>query len=283
MDRKLILQRMRKSKFFMTGAIVAVLVIFLSILSPLLINFDPTLNSLGDRLVAPEYFSEGMAGHILGTDQLGRDIFSRVLTGSRYSLAIAFAVVSVATAVGTLLGLISGYKGGKIDSLIMRISEVFMSIPQLVLAIAIMAVLGAKISNLIIVCVLTTWPRYCKLVRNNVLVQRNMEYVHASKVMGAGGLHIMITQILPNVTTPLLILISQQFGNIIMMESALSFLSLGIRQPTPSWGNMIADGRSYLTTCPWMCIVPGVALMIAVLAFNFLGDGLRDVFDPKRT
>ena len=278
MDRKLIIKRMLKSKFFMTGFVVAVLVVLISIFSPLLANFDPEANSLIDRMSAP-----GINGHFLGTDQLGRDIFSRLLLGSRYSLLIALVVVACAAVIGTFLGLVSGYFGGWIDSLIMRISEIFLSIPQLILGIAIMALLGTSIRNLVFVLIITSWTQYCKLARNNVLVQKNMDFVHASQVMGAGKLHIMLTQIFPNITTPLLITLSQQFGLIIMVEASMSFLGLGIQQPTPSWGNMIADGRTYLTVAPWMVIAPGAALMLTVLAFNFRGDGLRDVFDPKRT
>ena len=278
MDRKLIIKRMLKSKFFMTGFIVAVFVVLVSLLSPLLANFDPEVNSLVDRMKGP-----GFNGHIMGTDQLGRDVFSRLLLGSRYSLLIALVVVSCAAVLGTFLGLVSGYFGGWVDALIMRVSEIFLSIPQLILGIAIMALLGTSISNLVFVLIITSWTQYCKLARNNVLVQKNMDYVHASQVMGAGKLHIMLTQIFPNITTPLLITLSQQFGLIIMVEASMSFLGLGIQQPTPSWGNMIADGRTYLTVAPWMVIAPGLALMITVLAFNFLGDGLRDVFDPKRT
>ncbi len=278
MDKKLILKRMLHSKFFMTGLLVAVLVVVLSILSPAIITFDPTANDLIHRLNPP-----GIDGHVMGTDQLGRDIFSRLLIGSRYSLLIALIVVATAAVIGTFLGLVSGYFGGKIDTIIMRISEIFLSIPQLILGIAVMAILGPSIPNLLLVLIVSSWTQYCKLARNNVLVQKNMDYVHASQVMGAGKLHIMLTQIFPNITTPLLITISQQFGMIIMMEASLSFLGLGIQQPTPSWGNMIADGRTFLTTAPWMVIAPGAALMVTVLAFNFLGDGLRDVFDPKRT
>lgn len=248
----------------------------------MLINFDPTSNSLIGRLTAPELFSKGTEGHILGTDQLGRDIFSRLLMGSRYSLLISLIAVGLSSVIGTVLGLISGYSGGKIDVVIMRISEIFLSIPQLILAIAVMAMLGTSVTNLVMILVMTSWTQYCKLTRNNVLVQKNMDYVHASQIMGANRTQIMLKQIFPNVTTSLLIMISQQFGQTIMVEASLSFLGLGIQQPTPSWGNMIADGRSYLTTAPWMVIVPGLALMFTVLAFNFLGDGLRDVFDPKR-
>ncbi len=281
MDRKLIIKRMLKSKFFMVGFTVAAIVIFISIISPFIVKFDPVQNSLTERLKAPD-FSQGLNGHILGTDELGRDVFTRLLLGSRYSLAIAAAVVTFAVIIGTILGVIAGYFGGIVDSFIMRVCDVFLAIPNMILAIAVMAVMGASITNLVVVLVLTGWVQYCKLARNNVLVIKNMEFVHASKVLGASQWSIMFKQIFPNITTQLLILLSQQFGFTILLEAALSFLSLGIQPPTPSWGNMISNGRKYLSTSPWLCFAPGGALMLVVLAFNFLGDGLRDVLDPKR-
>lgn len=281
MDRKLILKRMLKSKFFMIGFTVAALVVIISIISPLLVHFDPVKNNLAERLQAPS-FAKGLSGHILGTDELGRDVFTRLLLGSRASLAIAATVVTLAVIIGTILGIIAGYFGGLVDSIIMRICDVFLAIPNMILAIAVMAVMGANIFNLVVVLVLTSWVQYCKLTRNNVLVVKNMEFVHASKVLGASQWSIMFKQIFPNITTQLLILLSQQFGFTILVEAALSFLSLGIQPPTPSWGNMISNGRKYLSTCPWLVFGPGGALMMVVLAFNFLGDGLRDVLDPKR-
>lgn len=282
MNRKILISRMLKSKFFMVGAVTAIAVILLSLCSPLIVQYDPISNSLKDRLLAPQYFSAGLSGHIFGTDDLGRDIFSRLLLGSRYSLFIALVVVSVAALIGTVLGAISGYFGGKTDMIIMRACDIMMAIPNLVLAIAVMAILGPNIFNLIIVLIITSWVQYCKVTRNNVMVIKNVEFVKASQVLGAGKRHIMFRQIFPNVTTQLIILISQQFGWTILTEASLSFLSLGVQPPTPSWGNMIADGRNYLITSPWLVFAPGVALMITVLAFNFLGDGLRDVLDPKR-
>lgn len=281
MDKKLIIKRMLRSKFFMIGFTVAAVVIFISIISPFIVNFDPVQNSLTERLMAPD-FSKGLNGHILGTDELGRDVFTRLLLGSRYSLAIAAAVVTLAVIIGTVLGVIAGYFGGVVDSIIMRVCDVFLAIPNMILAIAVMAVMGASITNLVVVLILTGWVQYCKLARNNVLVIKNMEFVHASKVLGASQWSIMFKQIFPNITTQLLILVSQQFGFTILLEAALSFLSLGIQPPTPSWGNMISNGRKYLSTSPWLCFAPGGALMLVVLAFNFLGDGLRDVLDPKR-
>lgn len=283
MDRKIIIQRMLKSKFFMVGAITAILVIVLSVFSPLIVQFDPITNSLKDRLIAPEYLSNGLSGHVLGTDDLGRDVFSRLLLGSRYSLFIAAVVVTGASIIGTILGAAAGYFGGIVDTIIMRACDIMMAIPNLVLAIAVMAILGPSMFNLIIVMIITTWVQYCKVTRNNVMVVKNQEFVKASTVMGASHRHIVFKQIFPNVTTQLIILISQQFGWTILQEASLSFLSLGVQPPTPSWGNMIADGRNFLITSPWLVFAPGIALMITVLAFNFLGDGLRDVLDPKRT
>lgn len=282
MDKKIVISRMLHSKFFMVGAVTAIVIILLSVFSPVIVQYDPLTNNLAERLMAPEYFARGLQGHVFGTDEAGRDIFSRLLLGSRYSLTIAAVVVFVAAFIGTVLGAVSGYFGGAVDAVIMRLCDIMMAIPNLVLAIAVMAVLGPNIFNLIIVLIITTWVQYCKVTRNNVMVVKNTEFVKASQVLGASRMHIMFSQIFPNVTTQLIILISQQLGWTILTEASLSFLSLGVQPPTPSWGNMIADGRNFLITNPWLVMVPGVALMVTVLAFNFLGDGLRDVLDPKR-
>lgn len=282
MDKKIVISRMLHSKFFMVGAVTAIVIILLSVFSPVIVQYDPLTNNLAERLMAPEYFARGLQGHVFGTDEAGRDIFSRLLLGSRYSLTIAAVVVFVAAFIGTVLGAVSGYFGGVVDAVIMRLCDIMMAIPNLVLAIAVMAVLGPNIFNLVIVLIITTWVQYCKVTRNNVMVVKNTEFVKASQVLGASRMHIMFSQIFPNVTTQLIILISQQLGWTILTEASLSFLSLGVQPPTPSWGNMIADGRNFLITNPWLVMVPGVALMVTVLAFNFLGDGLRDVLDPKR-
>jgi peptide/nickel transport system permease protein len=282
MDKKLIMRRMLRSSFFMIGFFIVFFIVFISFISPRIIQFDPIANSLREKLVAPEGLAKGFKGHVLGTDQMGRDVLTRLLIGSRYSLLIALEVVIISSIIGIALGIFSGYLGGWIDILIMRLCDIILSVPSLVLAIAVMAVLGPSIANLVAVLVFGSWVQYCRITRNNVLVIRGMEFVHASKILGTSTLSIMFNQVFPNVTTPLLILVSTQFGMTILTESALSFLSLGIQPPAPSWGNMIANGRGYLATNPWLVFAPGVALMITVLAFNFLGDGLRDVLDPKR-
>lgn len=272
---------MRKSNFFVIGSILVLFVLIVSIISPIICAYDPTKSDLSLRFVPPEGLMKGWGGHILGTDALGQDVLSRLMIGSRVSLRISFTVVIVTTIIGTALGIIAGYFGGIVDNIIMRIGDVQLSIPPMILAIAVMAVLGNSVGNLIGVLIFTRWVQYTRVVRSNVMAIRNVEFIQASKVMGASNFWIMFTQILPNVLTPLIILMSQQLGQTILTESSLSFLGLGVPPPAPAWGVMIADGREYITTASWVVIAPGVALMIAVLAFNFLGDGVRDVLDPK--
>jgi peptide/nickel transport system permease protein len=272
---------MRKSYFFVIGSILVFLIIATSILSPYIAPYDPVKSDLVMRLHEPDWFSKGWKGHILGTDPLGQDILSRLMVGSRVSLKISFSVVIATALIGTVLGIIAGFFGGVADTIIMRISDIQVSIPPMVLAIAVMAVLGNSTLNLILVLVFTRWVQYARVVRGNVMMIRNLEFIHASTVLGSSKFRIMFTQILPNVLTALIIVMSQEFGRTILTESSLSFLGLGVPPPAPSWGVMIADGREYLSTAPWVVIAPGIALMIAMLAFNFLGDGVRDVLDPK--
>lgn len=282
MDRKIIFKRIRRSGFFITGFIVLFVILILSMLAPVICHFDPEVSSLADKLTAPEWFARGLDGHILGTDHLGRDIFTRLLYGARTSIMIAVVVCVAAAAIGTCLGMIAGYFGGFIDSLIMRTVEVVQAIPSLILAICVLSLFGPSTLNLIIVLLIGRIGMFCRLARSNTMAYQHAEFVRASKSMGASVPHILFTQIFPNITTPLIVQLSQAFGSNIMIESSLSYLGMGIQAPKPSWGNMISDGRKYLATHPWVCFAPGVALMLIVLAFNFLGDGLRDVLDPKR-
>jgi ABC-type dipeptide/oligopeptide/nickel transport system permease subunit len=281
MDRKIILNRMCHSPFFVIGTIVLVFVIAVVMFMPFFIDWDPTKQSLAEKLVPPEGFSKGFRGHILGTDQLGRDLLARLLLGGRISLVIACAVVVLQNFIGVVCGIAAGYFGGKLDTFIMRVCDVLLAIPLLVLAIAVIAVIGANIGNLILVMSVTNWVFVCKVIRNDVRIYRNKEFVKASIAFGAGKSHVMFKQIFPNVTTNLIILASQNFGGCLLIEASLSFLNLGVLAPDPSWGNMINVGRNYLVTQPWLAIAPGIALMLIVLALNFLGDGLRDVLDPK--
>ncbi len=281
MDKKIIFKRMRRSPFFMTGFICAVIIILIVVFGPMLLHWDPVRQSLANRFIPPQGLSEGLKGHILGTDQLGRDVFMRLLMGGRISLFIAVIVVILQNFLGVVIGIVAGYFGGVLDSIIMRICDVLLAIPLLVLAIAVIAVIGTSIFNLIMVMTITNWVFLCKVIRNDVRVYKGKEFVSASKAFGGSKFHIMFSQIFPNITTNLLIIGSQSFGGILLIEAALSFLNLGVQAPNPAWGNMINVGRNYLTTYPWLAIAPGFALMLTVLALNFLGDGLRDVLDPK--
>ena len=281
MDKKIILNRMKRNPFFIIGVLVIVFLILVCFLSPLYIQFDPIKGDVINKFQPPD-FSQGLSGHILGTDNMGRDVFTRLVVGGRISLTIALVVVALQISIGLILGLLSGYFGGIVDVIVMRLCEIVLSIPQLILAIAIMSVMGASMSNLIFVMVFGGWVHICKVTRNNVRILKNQEFVHASVVLGAKNPHIIFTQILPNVLTQIFIVGSQRFGEAILTEASLSFLNLGITAPNPAWGNMISAGRTYMAIYPWMVIAPGIALMLAVLSFNFLGDGLRDVLDPKR-
>ena len=282
MDTKTTISRMLHSYFFVIGLICLIFIIISCYILPYWIPWEPLENSLLDKSLPPEFFRNGLSGHILGTDTLGRDVLIRLLIGGQYSFRLAFISVVLQAILGTVLGMLSGYFGGQVDSIIMRACDAIMAMPSLVLAIAIMAIFGPSTQNLIFVLTVSGWVQLCKIIRNNVRVVKQQEFVLASGILGASGFHIMFKQIFPNVTTNIIIITSQRMGFVILMEASLSFLNLGIPVPAPSWGNMIAAGRQYLVTQPWLIMAPGIALMLAVLAFNFLGDGIRDVLDTKR-
>ena len=282
MEKSILLSRMKRSHFFKIG-VAGIIIIFLACyILPLLIHWDPLANSLYDRFLPPEGFSKGLQGHIVGTDALGRDVLIRLLIGGQYSFRLAFICVALQVTIGTVLGIVSGYLGGWIDVIIMRACDAVMSVPGLVLSMAIMAIFGTSMTNLVIVMTITGWVNICKVTRNDVRVIKQQEFIMASTALGAKLPHIMFKQIFPNVTTNIIILGSQRIGMTIIMEASLSYLNLGIQAPAPSWGNMISAGRQYLTTQPWLIIAPGVFLMLSVLSFAFLGDGIRDVLDTKR-
>ena len=273
---------MRRSTFFVTGIVGVVIMVLACFVLPRFIPWDPVVNDLRSILLPPQGLSEGLQGHVFGTDPLGRDLLVRLLVGGQYSMRISFLSVLLSTAIGVVMGLMAGYFGGLVNTIIMRLCDTLLAIPALILAIAILSVLGASEANLIFVMTFSSWVSQCKIVRNEVSLLKQREFVMASKALGAKGPHIMFRQIFPNTTTNLLIMSSQRFGMMILIESSLSYLGLGIMAPAPSWGGMISAGRVYLVTNPQMIIVPGIALMLTVLSFNFLGDGLRDVLDTKR-
>jgi ABC-type dipeptide/oligopeptide/nickel transport system permease subunit len=274
-------RKMRKSRLFMIGFILLVLVILICGTSFYWVHWDSQGSNLRTRLIEPDFFVSGLDGHPFGTDPLGRDVLTRLFEGGWVSLKITFTVTVISMALGAAVGLVTGYFGGIVDMIIMRICDIIKAVPQLMLAICVVAVVGPSMFTLIFALTATGWVATARLVRSVVLGMKNQEFISASRVLGAGTGRILLKELFPNTVTQLMIAASGHFGGTILVETSLSYLGMGVPVPTPSWGNMITDGRQYLSSAPWVVIAPGIALMITVLAFNFLGDGLRDVLDPK--
>jgi peptide/nickel transport system permease protein len=253
--------------------------ILAGIFAPLIAPHDPETPALATRMLPPATSAEG-SFFLLGTDALGRDILSRILFGARVSLIVGVCAVAIGGSIGTLLGLLAGFYGRGVDAAITRLADLQLSIPFLILAIAVMAVLGAGLSKVILVLGLTSWIMYARVVRGEVLAVRSREYVLAARALGAQDATLLWRHILPNVSTSAIVIGTFEVARAILSEASLSFLGLGVQPPTPSWGGMVADGRDYLTTAWWMSTWPGVAIALTVMAINLLGDWLRDVLDP---
>jgi peptide/nickel transport system permease protein len=280
-----LLLKMRKGLFrnrrVVAGLIILTCIIGAVLLANVLAPFDPQRMVPQNRLLPP--LSRSDSGfHLLGTDQAGRDILSRVLHGGRVSLGVATLVVLISSVLGIMLGLLTGYFGGFLDSVIMRIADIQLAIPTILLAIAIAAALGSSIRNLIIVLAITNWVIFARILRATTLSLRESLYVEAARASGAGHVRILLTHILRNAWTPIIVVCSQQVALVIILESSLSFLGVGAPLGTPSWGTMVSEGRDYVVTNHWwLATFPGLAISITVLAINFFGDGLRDVLDPR--
>ena len=262
------------------GLIVVLLFVLTAALAPLLAPHDPIGADIRKRLLPP-FWSSGSTEYLLGTDPIGRDVLSRIIYGSRISLLVAVVAVSLRSSAGVLLGLVAGYYRGKLDSIIMRIGDIQLAVPPLILAVGIIAVLGRGLGNLMIVLGITGWMTYGRLVRGEVLSVREKEFVDAARAIGCNDWRIMFRHILPNVAHPILVFASLDVAAMILVESTLSFLGLGVAPPTPSWGSMIADGRDYLATSWWVSVFPGVAILVTILGINLLADWLREKLDPK--
>ena len=246
-----------------------------ALFAPLLAPYDPLFQDLGIRLTPPS------PEHWLGTDSLGRDILSRILYGARISLLVGVVVVVSAGLVGTAIGLVAGYVGGFVDEALMRLTEVFLAFPALILAMAIAGALGPSLTNAIIAIAAVTWAVYARLTRGQILSLRRREFVEAARAMGATQMRIVVRHLLPNALAPLMIQASFDLGSSIIAAAGLSFIGFGAQPPTPEWGVMISEGRNYISTQPWLSLFPGLAILLAVGPFNLLGDGLRDAFDPR--
>jgi peptide/nickel transport system permease protein len=254
---------------------------FLGIFGEFIAPHDPTRTNLGAVLLPPFWVEGGTTAYILGTDPLGRDILSRLIGGARISIEVGFAVVIIAGTIGTVVALLSGYLGGKIDALLMRLCDIFLSIPYLMVAVVLAAVLGPSKENIIIILIILGWARYARVLRGEVLRVKEGDFVRLAVIAGCSQTRIMVRHIFPNIVNTLIIMATLQLGTVIIAEASLSFLGLGVPPPTPAWGSMCADGRNYIFDAWWISLWPGFTIMLVVLSCNFLGDWLRVRLDPK--
>jgi len=276
------LRRLIARRTALFGLIVVAIVVVTALAAPLLSPFDPIEQDLGDlRLKAPGFRDGSGRMHPLGTDHLGRDLLARIIYGARPALLVGFAAVAISGLIGMAAGLTSGYFGGRMDDVLMRLADIQLAFPFILLAIAVIGVLGPSLQTIIIVIGVSSWVVYARIVRGAVLTLREREFVQAALALGGGDGRVLLRHILPNVFTPWLVVATLDMARVIVIESALSFLGLGVQPPTPTWGGMLADGRVYISTAWWLATFPGLAILITVLGINLFGDGLRDTLDPR--
>ncbi len=278
-----ILRKLRENKGAMFGLVMVLAVILSAIFAPFLSPHDPILQDVEKRLLPPVWQTGGDPSFLLGTDHLGRDIVSRLIYGARISIVVSVSAVAFSAILGTIIGLLSGFYGGNVDNIFMRIADVQLAFPFILLAIAIIAVLGPNLQNIIIVMGITGWVIYARVVRAEVLSLREKEFITSVRALGGSNGRIIFKHLLPNVVPPIIVIITLEMARMIIMEAALSFLGLGIQPPTPTWGGMLADGRVYLATSWWLATFPGLVIMLVVLGINLLGNWLRDILDPRLT
>jgi len=272
--------RFRHLKVVMGGCILVALVIC-GLTAPLLAPFDPQEQRLEARLQAPSWMGGNATSNWLGTDNLGRDILSRIIYGSRISLLVGATTVILAGVVGCLLGALAGYFGAGTDEAISKVTEIFLAFPFLLLAIALMAFLGQGVINIIIALMMSRWVQYCRVVRGEVLSLKQRDFVTAAKALGGKDFYVLLRHVLPNTIASVTVVATFAMAIVIISEASLSFLGLGVPAHIPTWGSMLSEGRSYMNRAPWLTIFPGLAIFITVFGINLLGDGLRDIFDPK--
>lgn len=265
-----------QNKTFVVFSILALLIILTAIFAPVVTGgVDPLKGSLADALLPPS------KDHIFGTDKMGRDIFSRVIYGARASLGATFGVVALVFLVGTAAGIISGYFGGMVDAVIMRVADMMVAFPGLVLALAVAGIMGASIKNAIIAIVVVSWTKYARLARSLVLKIRDRDYVAAAVVTGSRTPHMLLRYMLPNALPTLIITAATDIGSMMLELAAMSFLGFGAKPPAPEWGYMLNEGRACMQSAPWLMIFPGLAIFVVVVVFNMLGDSVRDILDPR--
>ena len=280
--RGIIFRRLLQSPGGMVGLVLVVLVILVAVLAPVLSPHDPAKQNIVYRLKPPFWIEGGSLEHPLGTDSVGRDVLSRVIHGSRISIFVGLVATAASALLGVSLGLLAGYLGGAADSLISRVGDVQQAIPFLVLAIAVAAMLGPGLFNLILVLVITTWVTFFRVVRGEVLSVREEQYVLGAQSIGASTLRIILRYILPNVAASIIVIATLLVANMIIFEASLSFLGLGVPSSIPTWGRIVADGREYIADEWWIALFPGLAILITVMGINLFGDWLREDLDPKQ-
>jgi peptide/nickel transport system permease protein len=268
-------RRLKRNRAAMAGGIIVLLFAATALMAPSLSPYHPNEGDLTKRLKAPDRV------HLLGTDPLGRDILSRIIHGARISLQIQIVSVAIALMIGTFLGMVGGYYGGKFDNLIMRLMDILLAFPGIFLAIAIIAVLGPGLTNLMLAAGIYSIPQFARIVRGSVLSLKEKEFVEAARAVGEKDFNILFRYLLPNSMAPIIVQTTLRMATVLLTASGLSFLGLGVQPPTPEWGAMLSNARAYLITAPYVATVPGLAIMLVVMGFNLFGDGLRDSLDPR--
>jgi peptide/nickel transport system permease protein len=275
------LARRRPSFRAVFGITVLLIMSGAAVLAPQIAPWDPARQMLMKRLRPPAWEARGLREHPLGTDHLGRDILSRIVYGGRISLGVGLSAVTLSALIGVTLGLLAGFHGGRTDAVVMRVADVFLAIPYILLAMGVVFALGPSLLNVILVMAVTRWVQFARIVRADVLSIREREFVSGARARGNRSLRLLLRHVLPNALTPIIVVATLELAFMIIYESALSFLGLGVQPPTPTWGWMLADGRNYIATAWWLATFPGLAIMLTVLAVNLLGDWLRDTLDPR--
>lgn len=274
-------KKFRQRKTAVIGLVILVGLIATAVFAPLLAPYDPEDQDLRNRLKPPGTSDADGKVHILGTDHLGRDVLSRSIYGARLSLSVGVSAVLIGGTIGLVVGLMSGYSDGPVDAILMRAVDVQLAFPFMLLALTIVAILGPSVFNVVLVLAVTSWTAYAKVVRSSVLSVKKQIYVEAAQAIGASRWRIVFLHILPNILSPFIVVATFQVSRLIITESSLSFLGLGVPTDIATWGGMLSDGREYLTDAWWIAVFPGLMLLLASLSINFVGDGLRDAMDPK--
>jgi ABC-type dipeptide/oligopeptide/nickel transport system permease subunit len=273
-------RRLGRLKWGVGGAIVFLLIVASALLAPVISPHDPLTVDIKHRMVPPAWMEGGTPEHLLGTDQIGRDLLSRVIWGGRVSLLVGVTAVLLSATIGVLFGLAAGYFAGQVDWSIMTFINVMLTFPFVLLALAVIAVLGPSVPNMIMVLGATGWPVYARVIRAETFALRERDFVTAARALGMSHLRIIFGQILPNLVSPIVVVATLQIAQVIILESFLSFLGLGVQPPTPAWGNMLGEGRVYMLNSWWIAAFPGLAIFITTLVINLMGNGLRDWLDP---